>query len=177
MSKRYVDEDLDLNDELEKKSKAKSRGKSRNSNSEEEQSIYIKEFDLNNISPSSVDSQNGTKIVVIGKPGCFKPGTEVIMWDGTIKKVEDVLVGDVLMGDDNTPRVVQELFHDYDEMYEIEPLKGDSYTVNKLHDLVLECTGYNQVKKGTRIIISVKDYLEKTKTWQISSNKIEHCMC
>jgi hypothetical protein len=166
MSKRYVDDDLDLNDDFEKKSRVKSRGKSRNSNSEEEQNIYIKEFDLNNISPSSIESKNGTKIVVIGKPGCFEPGTEVLMWDGTVKKVEDVIVGDVLMGDDNTSRNVKELFHDYDEMYEIKPLKGESYTVNRLHDLVLECTGYNQIKKGTRIIISVKDYLEKTKTWQ-----------
>ena len=69
MSKRYVDDDLDLNDDFEKKSKHKSRGKSRNSNADEEQGIYIKEFDLNLISPSSVDSKNGTKIVVIGKPG------------------------------------------------------------------------------------------------------------
>ena len=58
MSKRYVDDDLDLNDDFEKKSKHKSRGKSRNSNSDEEQSIYIKEFDLNNISPSSMESTN-----------------------------------------------------------------------------------------------------------------------
>ena len=69
MSKRYFDDDLDLNDDFEKKSKHKSRGKSRNSNTDEEQGIYIKEFDLNLISPSNIDSKNGTKIVVIGKPG------------------------------------------------------------------------------------------------------------
>ena len=40
MSKRYVDDDLDLNDDFEKKSNHKSRGKSRNSNADEEQGIY-----------------------------------------------------------------------------------------------------------------------------------------
>jgi replicative DNA helicase len=72
----------------------------------------------------NITSDNsGVKIVVIGKPGCFAPGTEVLMYDGTIKKVEDVKVGDILMGDDNTPRNVQELYHDTEEMFEIKPNK------------------------------------------------------
>jgi hypothetical protein len=168
MSRKYDDE-LNIDDYGDDFKTVRNPGKQKSrtrDESNDEKTYYIKEFDFNTMSPMSVDDKNGTKLVVIGKPGCFKPGTQVLMWDGTIKKVEDVLVGDVIMGDDNTPRNVKELFHDYDEMYEIQPLKGESYTVNKLHDLVLECTGYNQVKKGTRIIISVKDYLEKTKTWQ-----------
>ncbi len=130
------------------------------------ETIYLKEFDMNSIPPQKVSDNSGVKIVVIGKPGCFAPGTEVLMYNGSIKKVEDVIVGDILMGDDNTPRIVQELFHDFEEMYQIIPNKGDSYTVNLKHDLVLECTGYNQIVKGTRIIISVKDYLQKSSTWQ-----------
>jgi len=69
MSKRYKeDDDLIIDDVFEKKSKAKSRGKSR-SNNDEEKSIFIKEFDMNLMSPNSIDSKNGTKVVVIGKPG------------------------------------------------------------------------------------------------------------
>ena len=37
---------------------------------------------------------------------CFGKGTEILMYDGSIKKVEDILVGDVVMGDDSTPRNV-----------------------------------------------------------------------
>jgi hypothetical protein len=132
------------------------------------ENIRIKELNLDTIPPftskfEDPDYKGGVKLVVIGKPGCFAPGTEVLMFNGETKKVEEVKIGDVLMGDDNTPRTVQELYHDEEEMFEIKPNKGDSYTVNLKHDLVLECTGYNQ---GSRIIISVNDYLQKSKTWQ-----------
>jgi hypothetical protein len=124
----------------------------------EQSTIKIKELNLDIIPPFSnkfedPDYKGGVKLVVVGKPGCFAPDTEVLMYDGNIKKVQDVQVGDELMGDDNTPRVVQELYHDTEEMFEIKPNKGDSYTVNLKHDLVLEC-------KGERTIVSVRDYLE-----------------
>ncbi|UGC97907.1 intein-containing DNA helicase [Salmonella phage JD02] len=45
----------------------------------------------------------------MGGGKCLKRGTEVIMFDGTTKKVEDVIVGDVLMGPDSTPRNVLSL--------------------------------------------------------------------
>jgi hypothetical protein len=135
------------------------------------ENIRIKELNLDTIPPftskfEDPDYKGGVKLVVIGKPGCFAPGTEVLMFNGETKKVEEVKIGDVLMGDDNTPRTVQELYHDEEEMFEIKPNKGDLYTVNLKHDLVLECTGYNEVLKGSRIIISVNDYLQKSKTWQ-----------
>ena len=37
---------------------------------------------------------------------CFGAGTEVLLFDGRVKTVEDLQVGDVLMGDDSTPRTV-----------------------------------------------------------------------
>jgi intein/homing endonuclease len=154
---------IDINNNDEKNTK---KSKKQDTNTDPPRIVHIKEFDINSIPPHEVADNSGVKIVVIGKPGCFAPGTEVLMYDGTVKKVEDVKVGDILMGDDNTPRNVQELYHDTEEMFEIKPNKGESYTVNLKHDLVLECTGYNQIAKGTRTIISVKDYLQKTATWQ-----------
>jgi len=135
---------------------------------EEEVKLYIKEFDLNSMPPLSMDDKkNGVKIVVIGKPGCFAPGTKVLMWDGTSKNVEDVKIGDVVMGDDNTPRNVLELFHDFDEMYEIVPIRGTPYTVNRLHDLVLVSKGYGkELPKGETIEISVEEYLKKNISWK-----------
>ncbi|TFH66658.1 MAG: hypothetical protein E4G90_02385, partial [Gemmatimonadales bacterium] len=37
---------------------------------------------------------------------CFDPETPCRMWDGSIKKVRDVRAGDVLCGNDQTPRNV-----------------------------------------------------------------------
>ena len=132
--------------------------------------LRIKELDPDIIAPSfermNKPEQGGNKTVIIGKPGCFAPGTEILMYDGSIKKVEDVIVGDIIMGDDGTPRNVLELCHDFDEMFKIIPIKGESYTVNKKHDLVLTCTGYNQIPKGHKEIISVEEYLSKSETWK-----------
>ena len=51
----------------------------------------------------------GTSNAILASPGvgkCLGKDTPVIMFDGSIKKVQDVIVGDVLMGDDSTPRNV-----------------------------------------------------------------------
>ncbi len=186
---KYSDRDLELSDtdhehkvyktskfsKKHKFHKSKSRSLSRDDTDIEnddfeftndpEELVYIKEFNMNDMMPRTVDDK-GTKIVVIGKPGCFAPGTKVLMYDGNIKNVEDVKVGDVLMGDDNTSRNVLELYHDFEEMFDIIPTKGETYTVNKKHDLVLVSTGYNNIEKGTQVIISVNDYLEKSDTWK-----------
>lgn len=46
-------------------------------------------------------------------------GTKVLMYDGSIKNVEDIVIGDILMGDDSTPRVVQELYNGTDQLYKV----------------------------------------------------------
>lgn len=133
--------------------------------------IEINELDPDIIPPitSRMNDPNyngGCKLVVVGKPGCFAPGTDVLMYDGTIKKVEDVLVGDKLMGDDSTPRTVSELCHNTEMMYKIKPNKGQTYVVNENHILSLKCTGYNNIPKGEIIDITVKDFLNKSETYQ-----------
>lgn len=134
------------------------------------QIIKINELDLDLIQPSTKDymnpKQGGSKIVVIGKPGCFAKGTPVLMYDGTIKNIEDVLPGDLVMGPDSSTRNVLELCRNVDEMYKITPVKGDEVIVNKNHILTLKCTGYNSHKKGEIIDITVSDFLKKSKTFQ-----------
>jgi hypothetical protein len=130
--------------------------------------IYIKELNTELIPPSTSkhgeSDQGGSKIVVIGKPGCFSPGTRILMYNGEVKNVENVCMGDKLMGDDSTCRNVLELCNNTDEMYKIIPKNGESYTVNKLHKLVLIYCGY----KKEEIIeeITVEHFLKKPKTVQ-----------
>jgi hypothetical protein len=52
------------------------------------------------------------------------------------------------MGDDCTPRRVQSLARGKDEMYDIIPIKGDSYTVNKEHILCLKASGFPSIRKN-----------------------------
>ena len=67
--------------------------------------------------------------------GCHLVDTEVMMYDGTIKKVQDVILGDRLMGDDGTPRIVQEIHHGFDTMYQVTLTNGDTQVVNSNHQI------------------------------------------
>ena len=134
--------------------------------------IEIRELDTEIIPPltSRFEDPNyngGTKLVVIGKPGCFAKGTKVLMYDGKIKNIEDIKVGEKVMGDDSKPRNVLELCRNKDIMYKIIPKKGSDYIVNKNHILSLKCTDYNSHKKDEILDITVKDFLKKSKTFQL----------
>lgn len=74
-----------------------------------------------------------TDLLIYEEGGCHAPGTEVVMYDGSLRKVEDVKLGDILMGDDGTPRTVIELHSGKDQMYKIVPKVGDEQIVNSKH--------------------------------------------
>lgn len=136
-------------------------------------SALIKEFDLNNMHPIDTnDLKSASKIVVIGKPKCFALGTKCMLYTGESKNVEDIMPGDILMGDDSTPRTVLQTCKGRQEMFDIIFVKQDTciekYTVNLDHILVLACIGYKGNEKGSIIEISVKDYLEKDQDWKNS---------
>ena len=69
---------------------------------------------------------------------CLAPETPVLMWDGSIKRADQVEWGDELIGDDGEKRTVQTVCSGEDEMYEISQKNGDTYTVNSNHYLTLK---------------------------------------
>lgn len=71
--------------------------------------------------------------ILVEEFGCHLRGTKVLMYDGTIKNVENIVVGDMLMGDDNTPRIVQRLYNGTDQLYKITLSNGDYQIVNSHH--------------------------------------------
>lgn len=99
---------------------------------------------------------------------CLSINTLILMADGTVKKVQNVEVGDQVMGPDSNPRNVLSLAHGREQMYDIIPVKGKTYGVNESHILSLKmscaASGY---KKGEIVNISVKDYLA-------TSNNFKH---
>jgi len=98
--------------------------------------------------------------VPCGRGKCLAKNTPVMMYDGTIKMVQDIVVGDVLMGDDSTPRNVLSLARGREMMYKISstnmmsgPLT-DEYIVNKSHILSLKHNHTHQI-----VDMSLTDYL------------------
>jgi DNA gyrase/topoisomerase IV subunit B len=73
-----------------------------------------------------------------GQFGCLAPDTKILMWDGSAKEAKDVIVGDVLVGDDGKQRNVLRTTMGIDDMYEVQLRNGDTYTVNSEHILTLK---------------------------------------
>ena len=107
---------------------------------------------MNHVKPGS---GGGILEVPCGRGKCLGINTPIIMYDGSIKMVQDIVVGDVLMGDDSTPRNVMSLARGREQMYKIVPDKGEPYVVNESHILSLK-------HKYTKDIhdICVLDYLQ-----------------
>jgi hypothetical protein len=81
--------------------------------------------------------------IIMGPPGhgkCLKKDTPIIMYDGSVKMVQDITQGEKLMGDDSTPRTVLSICRGQEKMYRIEQAYGDNYTVNASHILSLKLT-------------------------------------
>lgn len=79
----------------------------------------------------------------MGTGKCHGKGTPILLYTGEIKNVEDIKVGDQLMGDDSTPRTVTSLARGSDEMYDIiNRSKGESYNVNSEHILCLKPSSF-----------------------------------
>jgi len=99
-------------------------------------------------------------LMLYGPPGCHAKGTEILMYDGSIKKVEDIIVGDKLMGPDSESRTVLELKRGREEMVKIIPTKGESFVVNKSHILHLTPSG-EEVLTTTPVNMSFNDFLKQ----------------
>lgn len=82
--------------------------------------------------PSSIRGKRAN-LIMFEEGGCHIAGTKVMMYDGSTKNVEDVKLGELLMGPDGTPRKVLQLHTGRDHMYEITPVNGDKQIVNSKH--------------------------------------------
>lgn len=89
-------------------------------------------------------------VLLHGAPGtgkCFAKDTPILMFDGSVKLVQDIKVGDELMGDDSKLRNVSSLANGKETMYKIE--QGNSYldyVVNESHILSLKMSANKIVK-------------------------------
>ena len=108
----------------------------------------------------------GDLIIIAARPAmgkCLGRGTKVVMFDGTLKNVEDVKVGDKLMGDDSKPRNVLSTTSGREQMYWIRQNKGIDYRVNESHILSLKRSRTEGPHKNGDILnINVKEFLEKS---------------
>jgi len=118
------------------------------------------------------DGKKMTYLLVDEAGKCFGKGTEIRMFDGSVKNVEDIRVGDVLMGDDSLPRNVLRLARGVDEMYKIIPNQGKEWTCNSEHILCLKSSDGNAipgVRGGDYFKKTIKEYLKMKPRHKLAS--------
>lgn len=104
--------------------------------------------------------RRGAKRVLLVMPtGCHAKDQGILMYDGSIKMVQDVRVGDLVMGWDSTARRVTDLHRGRDEMFRVSPVKGRPFIVNRGHVLSLMTTGGRSTKKGAVVDVTVSEWL------------------
>jgi len=104
--------------------------------------LSLRKFKMKNILPDAT-------ILILGRRRSGKSlmkGEKVLMFDGSIKNVEDIKIGDMVMGDDSTFRTVLETHNDFDDLYKVTNRKGESYTVNSHHILSLIYTAKKNIR-------------------------------
>jgi len=94
-----------------------------------------------------------------GRGKCLGKDTPILMYDMSIKKVQHVKVGDLLMGDDSAPRKVQSLARGRETMYKIYTDTGH-YIVNESHILSLK------TKDNMVVDISLLDYISNKHSYK-----------
>lgn len=124
--------------------------------------VYMKH--VNNSVAENTQLQGGGGILEVpcGRGKCLGKDTPILMFNGEIKMVQDICVGDVIMGDDSTPRNVLSLARGREIMYKVHMEDGNHYIVNKSHILSLKPN--NHISKISNsnlpIDISVANYLK-----------------
>lgn len=103
---------------------------------------------------SNIEKTLGAREVVLmtsaGKQ-CFGRGTKILMSDGRPKSVEDIQVGDEVMGMDSKPRRVVELHSGIDQLFRVKQRFVKDYVVNSHHIMSVQSMGSTKATYGTNL--------------------------
>lgn len=129
-------------------------------------------FAIGALAESKVRGHGGKKGLLVvfegidGAGKCLSRGTPVLMADGSIKNVEEIIVGDKVMGPDSRPRTVISLNRGRETLYRIIPKKGEPFGCNAAHVLTLKIAGrkrsYKKMRADRTINMTVREYLNQS---------------
>lgn len=101
-----------------------------------------------------------------GTGKCHPKGTLIRMFNGSLKSVEKIKPGDLLMGDDSRPRAILSISNGIGDLYEVQPQwAGENWGCNGDHILVLKNT-----RSKETVELTARDYIHKA----TSSTRFKH---
>ena len=98
-----------------------------------------------------------SQIMFICPSECFDPETQIILWNGSVKRAADIIPGDMLIDDRGNPTLVRTICSGFTEMYDVLPDKKSflSHRVTNNHILSLRIFGHKIIKKISENSFSV----------------------
>ena len=119
-----------------------------------------------------VGSNNINLLKPNGNFGCLSPETLVLMWDGTLKMAQDIIIGDKLVGDDGTDRTVLKLTSGIDNMYEV--VSENTFIANSEHILTLNFEDNNTIVWNDNYKMWILRYFDGTTIIHINKTDLQH---
>ena len=116
----------------------------------------------------------GENPLIVAPTGCHAKGHPILMHNGDIKPVEDICVGDKVMGPDGSKRTVVRLHRGEDEMLEVTPTKGEAFVVNAGHIFSMYRTPEKRGMNPSITEVTAREFHAATK-WFKHIHKIQRC--
>lgn len=111
---------------------------------------------------------------------CLGFNTPIIMSDGSIKMVQDIMVGDRVLGPDSKARNVLSITRGHGEMFRVIPIKGDPYICNADHILSLKKTETGNkiltLSNKERVEVEEKTVNVRVDEFMTSNKTAKHCL-
>ncbi len=114
--------------------------------------------EIKGITHDSPRKLRGFRVNSIYFEECFAPNTKVIMSDYSRKRIEDIKVGDFVMGIDGTPQEVIKTNSGYDDLCIVRQLEGEDYIVTANHKLYVERQSRIENQKSSIELLTPIDY-------------------
>ena len=96
----------------------------------------------------------------------------MLLWNGENKNVEDIKIGDILIGNDGTPRNVLNLHNGVDKLYKIKQESRQEYVVNSEHLLSFKYTNKKKIYWQESIQTWIIKWFDKN-TITVKSKKLK----
>ena len=112
-----------------------------------------------------VDIPTVGAVISAGSGKCFGKNTQILMYDGIEKAVQDVKVGDIIMGDNGSPRVVLSTTKGKEDLFKITPNSfrmGKGFVCNRSHNLIfkLNINVNKDFQSGSTYVMTVDKFLK-----------------
>ena len=124
--------------------------------------IRLRDYQITDLDSIRAGFRGHRSVLLVQPTGCHAAGQGILRFSGDVAPVEELKVGDLLMGTDSQPRRILNLVRGFGQMWKVTPTKGKPFVVNHDHVLTLVRTNDGSSLEGRIIDIPVRGYMRES---------------